>query len=267
MKKRLFSLILVLVMLLSVGIFAAAAEPAPEQTGAQMEYVIDTADLLSFAEWSELEQRAASVSERYGCGVYIVTVDDYTDYGTGSVYEVTTQLYNFEGNGFGGGAGRNGIILLLSMAERDWAMFVTGDTAAYAFNADGRKMLEKVFLDNFRDNDWYGGFSDYINACNEYLAKAEAGAPVKKSASLGLPIGLAIIIALAVCLVMKGRMKTVYQKVEADAYTVGNIKLTRSYDRFTHITETRRTIEKSNDSSGGSSSESGGGGTGRSGKF
>lgn len=266
MKKRFVSLVLVLLMLLSVGVFAAASEPAPEQSSVQMEYVIDTADLLSFAEWSELEQRAASISERYGCGVYIITVGDYTDYGTGSVYDVTTQLYNYEGNGFGVGEGRNGIVLLLSMAERDWAMFVTGDTAAYAFNADGQKMLENVFLDDFRDNDWYGGFSDYINSCNEYLAKAEAGAPVKKSASFALPIGLAIIIALAVCLVMKGQMKTVYQKVEADAYTVGDIKLTRSYDRFTHITETRRTIEK-NDSSGSSQSESGGGGTGRSGKF
>lgn len=264
MKKRFVSLVLVLLMLLSVGVFAAAA--APEQGSVEMNYVVDAADILDFAEWQELEARAESVSARYGCGVYIVTVDDYTDYGTGSVYDVTTQIYNFDDIGFGIGAERNGIMLLLSMAERDWAMFVIGDTAAYAFNADGQKMLENVFLDDFRDNDWYGGFSDYINSCNEYLAKAEAGAPVKKSASFALPIGLAIIIALAVCLVMKGQMKTVYQKVEADAYTVGDIKLTRSYDRFTHITETRRTIEK-NDSSGSSQSESGGGGTGRSGKF
>lgn len=266
MKKRFVSLILVLLMVLSVSVCAAAAEPAPEQSSVEMHYVVDTADLLSFDDWQELEARAESVSERYGCGVYIVTVDDYTDYGTGSVYDVTTQLYNFEDNGFGIGAERNGIMLLLSMAERDWAMFVIGDTAAYAFNADGQEMLEGMFLDNFRDNDWYGGFSDYINSCNEYLAKAEAGAPVKKSVSFALPIGLAIIIAFVVCLIQKGKMKTVHQKVEADAYTVGGIHLTNSYDRFTHVTELRRPIEENN-SSGSSQSESGGGGTGRSGKF
>ena len=68
-------------------------------------------------------------------------MDDYTDYGDGSVYETTYQLYHNSGLGYG--LGRDGIIVLLSMEERDYAMFVYGEYAEYAFNEYGREMLEE----------------------------------------------------------------------------------------------------------------------------
>ena len=42
----------------------------PEPTGADMNYIFDLSDQLSFEEWAELEARAADVSQRHGCGVY-----------------------------------------------------------------------------------------------------------------------------------------------------------------------------------------------------
>lgn len=75
-------------------------------------------------------------------------------------------------------------------------------------------------------------------------------------------VGISCAIALVICLVLKEKMKTVRRKVEAQAHIAsGGLNLKDSYDRFTHITETRRRIEKS------SSGESDGGGSGRSGKF
>ena len=35
---------------------------------------------LTDSQWEDLEQRAQQVSEEYQCGVYMITVDDYTDY-------------------------------------------------------------------------------------------------------------------------------------------------------------------------------------------
>ena len=101
------------------------------------------------------------------------------DYGDGSVYETTYQLYHNSGLGYG--LGRDGIIVLLSMEERDYAMFVYGEYAEYAFNEYGREMLEERFLGNFGDNDWYGGISNYLSGCEEFLAKAEADDPVRPS--------------------------------------------------------------------------------------
>ena len=44
----------------------------------------------------------------------------------------------------GEGPNRDGIMLLLSMDDRDWAMFCYGSHCEYAFNSYGQQKLEKV---------------------------------------------------------------------------------------------------------------------------
>lgn len=252
-----FGFVFALVLLLSLSVPSLAAD---------MDYVADIADILSYDEWDELEQRAAQISQCLGCGVYVVTVDNYKDYGTGNVYDVTTQIYNDTENNFGIGNNRDGIILLLSMYERDYALFVHGEQAEYAFNEYGQEQLEKVFLDDFKEDDWFNGLSDYLDTCSEYLEKAADGKPVRKSPVFHImcAIGVSMFLALVVCMVQKNKMKTVHKKVEADAYASSSVTITGRHDQFTHMMETRHRIESSSDSS---NSESGGGGSGRSGKF
>ena len=134
--------------------------------------------------------------------------------------------------------------------------------------------MEERFLSYFGDNDWNGGVSSYLTACDEFLELAEAGKPVRVSAIPAILITIAgsCLIALVVCLILKGQMKSVRKGVDANVYTAagGGLKLTDSYDHYTHTTETRRKIESSSGGSGGggsTSSRSGGGGHGRSGKF
>ena len=245
-----------------------------------MRYVFDLADLLTYDEWRELEDRAADISRRHDCGVYFLTVDDFTEAGTDDVYEAAYHTYH--NGGLGMGEGRDGIIVLLSMEERDYAMFVYGDEAEYAFDRYGQAQLEDEFLGYFGDDDWYGGISRYLDACDEYLTKAEAGTPVTGEYSsgssesepatpawgIGLMVALSCMIAGAICMGLKRKMRTVYKKAEADAYvTDDGLRLTEEYDRYTHTTKTRRKIETESSSGGGSSSRSGGGGSGRSGKF
>lgn len=238
----------------------------PEQSGVDMEYIFDVSDLLSYEEWDELESRAAAISNSRHCGVYFALVDDYRDYGDGDVYEVTSQLYH--NSQLGMGDGRDGIIVLLSMHERDYAMFVYGEYGEYAFDDFGQEQLEERFLEAFGDDDWYGGISDYLDACDEFLAKAEEGNPVRPAYGVWFlaMTGLSCLVAGAICFVLLRSMKTVHQKTQANAYlTEGGLNLTEQYDRYTHTTETRTRIEKN--TSGDTHSESGGGGSGRSGKF
>ena len=63
------------------------------------------------------------------------------------------------------------------MNDRAFAHFYYGEKSEYAFNRYAQEQIEDTFLDNFRENDWYGGFSDYLSACGEYLALAEEGIP------------------------------------------------------------------------------------------
>lgn len=241
-----------------------------EQTEVDMKYIFDISDLLTFDEWEKLEARAADISQRHGCGVYVAFVDDFTEYGYGNdVYKTTYQLYH--SNELGMGENRDGIIILLSMAERDYAMFVYGTYAETAFNSYGQEKLEKAFLGNFKEDDWYGGVSNYLSTCDEYLTRADAGKPVRESPALLIAIAVvaSCLLSGAICLFLKRSMKTVHQKVEANEYVApGGLQLSKQYDRYTHTTEVRSKISSSDDSSSsGTSSCSGGGGSGRSGKF
>ena len=70
-------------------------------------------------------------------------MEDFTEYGGGNdVYKTTYQLYH--ANELGMGENRDGIIILLSMDECDYAMFVYGKNAEYAFNKYGQEQLEEA---------------------------------------------------------------------------------------------------------------------------
>ena len=133
MKKRIRCLLLVLMFCLVLCVDAVAAE----QTGAQLSYVTDAAGLLSENENMLLEKMAESVSKKYGVGVYIVTVEDYRDFHSEGVYKATYTIYHE--CTMGEGPNRDGIMLLLSMDDRDWAMFCYGSRCEYAFNSYGQQ--------------------------------------------------------------------------------------------------------------------------------
>ena len=276
MKRRIRCLLLVLMFCLVLCVGAAAAE----QTGAQLSYVTDAAGLLSENENMLLEKMAESVSQKYGVGVYIVTVEDYRDFHSEGVYKATYTIYHEYT--MGEGPNRDGIMLLLSMDDRDWAMFCYGSRCEYAFNSYGQQKLEKVFLDNFREDDWYGGFADYIAACGRYLEANANGAPIDVEPSdeteeeyeplsfgdklffaalmafrFGLPLGL--IVAFIVCAVYKRQLKSVRRATEAARYTVsGGAEITAREDRFTHTTEVRTPIKTESDDHDSGPSFSGG---------
>lgn len=261
MKKRILSIFLALCImaLLAGNVYALASEP-------QLPYVTDAAEILSDETELKLTQMALRIEERYGVGTYVVCIEDYSAFDPAGAYEAAYGIYHEYTMGVGDG--REGIMLLLSMKERDYAIFRYGEKTAYAFNEYGLAKLEEEFLDNFAENDWDGGFEDYLRTCASYLERAEAGDPVSKSPITTLLIFavVSLIIATIVCAILVGQMNTVHKKTTATDYAVGSVCLTDRFDQFTHRTETRRIIER-NSSSGSGRSESGGGDSGRSGKF
>ena len=259
MKRRFFNLMAVLMIALIFVIPAQAAEEA---------YVVDDAYLLTTGQRQELEQQAQRLFEQYGVGVYIATANDYRDYTHGDIYDATDYFYQ--------GKEENGLMLLLSMDEREYCILAYGDYAQYAFNNAGLDVMEEFFLDDFGNDAWYDGFVDYLNWSGDYLEQAENGTPYSDShvamtgaqRTTGIMIRVAImvlvplLIAGGYVLYLSSKMKSVATAVEASAYVSGELNLTRSGDLYTHTTTVRERIEK--DSESGSSS---GGGSGRSGHF
>lgn len=244
----------------------------PEPDTSSMRYIFDLAGCLSSDSRTKLEARAEEISTRHNCGVYVAFVDDYKVYSQGGdVYEGTYRFYHDKQLGMGDG--RDGVIVLLSMQNRKYAMFIYGENAAYAINEYGAEQLEGRFLGQFSDGNWYIGAAEYLTACDEYLSLAEAGKPVRESpwAVIAIIVIVSCLIASGVCKVLKMNMKTVRRGAAADEYVTGEgLTLMESSDRFMYTTETRTKIKSDSSDGGGggsTSSCSGGGGHGRSGSF
>lgn len=256
MKRKLFALLFCLCLL------AALAVPAFAHSG-DTPYIIDDAGLLWEHELAELEARAEEISNRYGCGVYIITVEDFTDYGYSNIDSFGSALY-YDG-GLGMGSGRDGVLLVLSMWGRDFNLRSEGTFGQTAFSPYALEKLENAVLDDLGEDYWYGGFSDYLDTCETYLEKAAQGKPFSREndpAQIALRvaavIGVPCLIALVVCLIFRAQMKTVHKKTEADAYMVlDTAQLRVCQDIFTHRTETRTKVQSSSSSSGGGHSRSG----------
>ena len=69
--KRRISMFLLLALLVTVLVVPAQAT--------ELGYVTDAAELLSYEEWQELENLCSNVSDQFDCGVYVITVDDFTE--------------------------------------------------------------------------------------------------------------------------------------------------------------------------------------------
>ena len=268
MKKRIGSLLAVMALALCLCVPALAA--GFEE--ARLYFVTDEAGLLTDRQRLELETRAEEISLKYECGVYIILLDDFTAYTRDeTIYETAKTLYRDYCLGYG--EEKSGELLLLSMAERDYTLIAYG-YGNTAFTDYGKDKLTKVFLDDFGDDNWYGGLSDYLDQSESMLKSAREGHPVDVDsnpvivvAGIGISLLVGCVAAIAITACLAGRlMKSVSAGTEANAYlTAGSVKITGREDQFTHTTETRRKIER--DSGSGGTTVDSDGFSGKSGKF
>ncbi len=230
MNKRIFGVILSLLLVLSCCSFVFA------QGEDYMYYVTDQAGLLSEAEWNKLEDKANKLSEELNVGIYIVTVQNMTEYGYYDIEQFTQDLY--EANDCGLGDDRDGIMLCLSMNNRDYDIDAHGHFSNYAFTDYGKEKLAGTFLDDFRTNKWYEGFDDFLDKCESMIVQAAQGNPVdvpgsepkttgeKAGISAGAGGVIASIVAFIRGLALKGSMKSAHEATSAGGYLSGNVHFT-----------------------------------------
>lgn len=253
MKKRISSLLAVMALALFLCVPALAAG----FDEVELYFVTDEAGLLSEQEWSDLEARAEEISLKYKCGVYIIAVNNFANYADGNdVVEAAKNLYREYSLGYGGE--RSGVLLLLSMAERDYDLLAYG-YGNTAFTDYGKDQLAEKFLDNFKDDDWYGGFQDYLEKSDSMLKSAREGHPLDVDSNplirltgIGISLLVGCVAAFVIAVGVSDRMmKSVSAKTKADTYLIaGSVEITGREDHFTHTTETRTKIERSSGSGG-----------------
>jgi len=253
MKKKLYTLLtaLLFVCVLTLGLTVSA-------NGG---YVLDESGLLSAVEKEQINRAAERVSLQYDCGVYIVTVDDYKDYGYDAIEDFSEAFYKANPIGFGDDG--NALLLVLSMEERDYTLTAHGQTANAAFTDYGKGVLAEEFLDDFSRDDWGGGLSDYVSTAGRFLDRAAAGNPVdvagaqqtqrSSSGIKGLFSAIpAALIAWFTCGRLKSGMKTARIAAQAGQYVAPDgVGIDRAEDRYSHTTTVRQPIARNGGGSGG----------------
>lgn len=260
MKCRKFSIAIVLCMLVALLALPAGA--------AQADYVFDEMDLLTPEDFFRIEDLAANISQQYECGVYIATMWDYKTYGN-TVIEAAENYYT--SNGLGLGSDNSGVLLLLSMTARDYALVAHGKTGNRAFTDYGKDQLSEAFLDNFYYDDWSGGLTNYVLTSGTFLESEDSGKPVDVESNIGIGQTLLMILVIPAaiagisCGIMAASMKTARSQTHANDYRK-EVNITGRHDQYLTRTVTRQKIESSSSSRGGTTVKSNGF-SGKSGKF
>lgn len=233
----------------------------------------DEADLLSDSEETDLLAKLDEISDRQKCDVVVATVNSLEGK---TAMEYADDFYDY--NGYGYGEERDGIILLISMEDRDWWMSTCG-YGITAFTDAGQKYMSDKFIPMVSDGEYADAFTKYADLCDEFLTQAKTGEPYDKSNMpkeslniIWLPIDLAVglFAAFIVASLKKSKLKTVRRKAAAQDYVVdGSFRVTKNYDRFITKNVTTRTIHRDDDSGGSSThtSSSGSSHGGSGGKF
>lgn len=239
----------------------SAVSVLPAAAAGDLPRLVDMADLLSDSEESELSGMLDEISERQQLDVVIITVDSMEGE-TAVVY--ADDFYDY--NGYGYGNGRDGIILLISMEERDWCMSTRG-YGITAFTDAGQNYISELFLSDLSAGDYAVAFTNFAQLCDDFITQAKTGEPYDVDHlpdqtfepvwGLLTALGVAFIISLIVTGFMRLQLHSVYSQSAADNYIKqGSMQLTKKNDLYLykHIDRKKKPENNSSSSSGRSSS-------------
>ena len=266
MKRKMVSLTLALLTVLTMSISAAAAgADSFPASGETIGYVTDTSGVMTAEEREALSEQAQDVSEQYDFGVYVVTVPDFRAYTSSEdVFEAATTIYTEYEMGMGEDA--QGVLLLLSTETRDYSLITHGDYGQFLFDETVRNTMIDGFIGDLGANRWYDAFAIYVSLAEGVLAEGPETVRATIVGMFGTIFTFPLLVA-AIVVFFKGRkMKNVAYATEALEYSEEGMKLTNFYDLYTHTTESRRKKPKESSDSDRSNSSSGGF-SGTSGKF
>lgn len=245
---------------------------------AQQGRILDNANLLSEAEASMLEERAQDLTDAYEMDVIILTVDTLG----GKSAEAYADDY-YDEHGYGVGSDHSGVLLLLAMDTREWAISTCGD-AIYALTDYGIESIFSEIAGDLSDDDYYHAFSKYLDELDIYFDAYLDGEPIDGYSRYGndadsyqpgtqeevvyyerrglspfqivLSLGIGAAVSAVVVLVMRGQMSTVKQQHGAVSYLrTGTYALQRRQDFFLYanVSKTRKAENSSGGHGGGSS--------------
>ena len=265
MRKKQFISLFMLLLFIAMMI-PVSAERAPRLT--------DAAGLLSESEQAGLISTLDQISEKHQVDVVVVTIDSL-----GEMTPAECAEYFYDNFDYGFGSDKSGVLLLISMEERDWYITSVG-FGITSVNEAGRKYISDNMLGYLSDGYYAKAFEEFALSCDYLISLAETGEPFDYDDFPKEPFGVLkhLIISAVIGLVaafivtgsMKGKLKSVRHQTTANNYVKNDsMKVTQSRDLFLYrqVSRTERPRDEDSGSSDTHTSASGQTHSGGGGKF
>ncbi len=234
-------------------------QPIPQER--LLPRLVDNADLLADSEESDLLAKLDEISERQQMDVVVVTINSLEGK---TATEYADDFYDY--NGYGFGKTRDGILLLVAMDDREWAISTCG-SGIQTFTDAGQEYMVDQFKPDLSEGYYADAFNIFADTCDDFMAQAESHEPYDRGnmpkgefpllTNLAIALVIGFIIALIVVSVMKSDLKSVRAQKNASNYTVPNsMRLTKNMDLFLYhvVTKTARPKDDDNSFGGGGGS-------------
>lgn len=259
----------------SLAVIFALALPCYAQLDSP--YMIDDADLLSDYEEQYLLTEIENLQDEYGYDIII-----HTTYDTDGK-DIVSYCDDYYDNG---GYAEDGLIFVISMAERDYYTSTCGTLVDSLPDYQIDYICNSV-VPYLSQGSYYNAFEEYLRGLNSYFGGNEdsyispdihyddyygdeyyydydynyqPSEPNYLTSELIL-IAVAVVVALIITTLIKKTMNTAVEKRDADSYVVsGSFALTGQRDAFVGTHTTRRAIPKNNNTNHGGRSGGVGGG-------
>lgn len=246
MKKKLVALVL---CFLCTSVFCRVA-----YADSGVSCVDDNAGLLSPAERNDLIAKAEYLSDTYQEEIRILTIDSL-----GNFYAEEYADWYYYSNGFA----EDGILLLISMDEREWYIYTSGDMI-YRFTDNDIQNLGSTFTQYLANGENYRAFERYLDALPYYIEGKQSEPNFTLSLVVGIVVGAIAIGIMSASMNTKRKQNTASCYMENNSFHLHTLQDLYLYSK---VDKVRR---EQNNSSGGkttvhrsSSGRSHGGGGGR----
>ena len=248
MKKRII-FIAVLVLSFMPALALAFENPA----------LVDEAGYLTEEQAAEISDKLNKLRTEYDFDTAV-----YIEKAMSGVDAQNTADDIFDDKSYGGGSGKDGIMLYISEEPRKYH-YTTHGTGITRFNDSALEYVDDAVLPYLQDDDYYSALITYADTAQEVLEATAQGEPFEYPTSIiyiicvvaaGLLIPL--VIASAAMHIKLARMKTAVGNDYAENYVKpGSMHLSQSSDIYLYSNVTKTPIPKETSDSGTHVSSSG----------
>lgn len=159
--QQLFMTVALLLILVCFGqplpAFASSGSGNTIPSTRQVDRLVDDADLLTADEESTLLDKLDSYSEQLQMDICILTVNSRNG---AYIQDFADDYYDY--NGLGYGENRSGIILVLSMEDRSWALSTCGDAIDIFTDSEQEYIMDDVLYE-LQYDDYSEAFTIFAN--------------------------------------------------------------------------------------------------------